>query len=166
MKDTDKTGGKTFGFILFMEEIKDYVTNRIKEAIQERTVFQEKMAKIFIDGKDAVPMRNSGHRESHNSSSLNGIFVAAGRTETAMTTERNEFKTGTFGTGIHCAAIRRITAMDHFFYIFDHGRTRMKKVNHFFIVICKDFLKNVHDTIMQHGGEKENPFPQDWGVGG
>ena len=166
MKDTDKTRGKTFGFILLMEEKKDNVTNRIEKAIQERAVFQEKVSKFIVDSEDAVPMRNISHRKGHDSGPLNGILIATGWTETAMTAERNEFMIGAFWTQIHSAAIRRISAMDHFIYIFDYGCTRMEKVNHFFIVIRKDFLKNVHDTIMQPGGKKENPFPQDWGSGG
>ena len=52
-------------------------------------------------------------------------------------------------TGIHSAAISRVTAVDHFVYVFNLYRTRMKSIKNFFIVITENILENVHRTIMK-----------------
>ena len=53
------------------------------------------------------------------------VFVAAGRAETALTSERNEFKFSAMGTAIHGTAMRRVTTMNHLVDIFYDGRTGM-----------------------------------------
>jgi len=53
------------------------------------------------------------------------VFVAAGRAKPALATERNEFKISAMRTGIHGAAVRRVTTMNHLVDIFNDGRTRM-----------------------------------------
>ena len=44
---------------------------------------------------------------------LDIVFVAARRAETALAAERNEFKISAMRTGIHGAAVRRVTTMNH-----------------------------------------------------
>ena len=52
----------------------------MKEAVQEGAVLKEKIAEIFIYGKNAVPVRNTDQFKRHTGSALHGIFVSAGRT--------------------------------------------------------------------------------------
>lgn len=59
--------------------------------------------------------------------------------------------------GVHGAPKRRVTTMDHFFYVFDDRVTRMLKINHFFKMVQKDFLQYIHKTIMKESSKKENP---------
>ena len=70
----------------------------------------------------------------HRSSSVNGVHVTAGRTKAGMTAERNKFEISAGRTGIHGTTKRRITTINHFFYIFDDRVTRVLKY--------KSFLQN------------------------
>jgi hypothetical protein len=74
-----------------------------------------------------------------------------------VATEGNKLQFTTSGTAIHCAAKSRVTTMNHLLDVFDDSVTRMKSVYHFFIVIGKDFLEDIHGTIMREMKEKENP---------
>lgn len=76
----------------------------------------------------------------HRSSSVNGIYVAAGRTKPRMTEERNIFETSAGRAGIHGTTKRRSAIINHFFYIFDDGVTRMLNMNHFLKMVFKNFL--------------------------
>lgn len=67
--------------------------------------------------------------KGHRSSSVDGIHVAAGRTKPGMTAERNIFEISAGRAGIHGATKRRIATINHFFYIFDDGVTRMLNIN-------------------------------------
>lgn len=78
--------------------------------------------------------------KGHRSSSVDGIHVAAGRTKPGMTAERNIFEISAGRAGIHGATKRRIATIDHFFYIFDDGVTRMLNINHFLKMVFKNFL--------------------------
>ena len=49
---------------------------------------------------------------------LDIVFVAARRAETALAAESNEFKISAMRTGIHGAAVRRVTTMNHLVDIF------------------------------------------------
>jgi len=87
-----------------------------------------------------MAVRDIDDLKGHRSSPVNGVHVAAGRTKAGMATKSNIFEVATGGAGIHGAAKGRIAAMDHFFYIFDDGVTRVLKINHFFKMVCKNFL--------------------------
>lgn len=67
-----------------------------------------KIAEIFIYGKNAVPVRNTDQFKRHTGSALHGIFVSAGRTETAVTAERDKFKVPAVRAVVHCTAKRGI----------------------------------------------------------
>ena len=56
--------------------------------------------------------------KGHTGSAFHGIFVAAGRAETAMTAERNKFKISAVRTAVHGTTERWITAMNHLIDIF------------------------------------------------
>lgn len=52
--------------------------------------------------------------KGHRSSPVNGVYVAAGRTEPGVTAEGDIFHVATVGTGIHGTAKGRIATMNHF----------------------------------------------------
>ena len=54
----------------------------------------------------------------HRGSPVNGIHVAAGRTEAGMTAEGDKFEISAGRAGIHGAAKRGVAAMDLFFLLF------------------------------------------------
>ena len=76
----------------------------------------------------------------HRGSPVNGIHVAAGRTEAGMTAEGDKFEISAGRAGIHGATERRIATMNHFFYIFDDRVTGMLDIKHFFKMVFKNFL--------------------------
>ena len=106
------------------------------------------MAKVFINSKDTVSVRDIDELESHVGGTFHGILIAAGRAETAVAAERDELKVAAFWTAVHSAAKRRVTTVNHLLDIIDHSVARMKSIYHFFIMICKDFLKDIHKIIM------------------
>ena len=133
----------------------------MKQAVKKRTVFQEEMAKIFIISKDTVTVRALDELESHGVGSVLAIFDAASWAELAFATERNKFKVTAFGTGIHCTAESRVTAVNHFCYVINDNLTWMQDVYHFFVMVIKNVLEYVHKIIMTQKKKKENPTPQD-----
>ena len=49
--------------------------------------------------------------------------------------------------------------MDHLFDIFHFGVSGMESIFYFFIMVCKNFLQDIHKAIMQEKTEKRNPYP-------
>ncbi len=117
------------------------------------------MAKVFINSKDTVSVRDIDELESHVGGTFHGILSAAGRAETAVAAERDELKVAAFWTAVHSAAKRRVTTVNHLLDIIDHSVARMKSIYHFFIMIGKDSLKDIHEISMKEMKEKENPNP-------
>ena len=68
----------------------------MEEAVKEITVFKKKVAEIFINGKDTVPVFYIDEFKGHVCSAFHGIFVTACRTEPAMAAERDEFQLSAF----------------------------------------------------------------------
>ena len=117
------------------------------------------MAKVLIYSKDTVSVRYIDELESHVGGTFHGILIAAGRAEAAVAAERDELKVAAFWTAVHSAAKRRVTTVNHLLDIIDHSVARMKSIYHFFIMIGKDSLKDIHEISMKEMKEKENPNP-------
>lgn len=110
MKNRDKTGNKGLGFIDLVEHTENNTANSGKEAVQKSPVFQEIEPEFFGNGKDTMPVGTVNEFRSHGSRAFNGIFVATGRAEAAVTAKRAKLKKAAAGTGIHGAAKGRIAA--------------------------------------------------------
>ena len=135
MKNANKSGSKTLGFIELAEHTKNDVTNRMKKTVEQRAILAKKDAKLFRDGKNTVTMNALNNFERHGSSTLDRIEVSTGRTETAFAAERNKFERTTRRTPVHSAAVSRISAMDHLFDAFKDNGASLKGVLDFFVVI-------------------------------
>ena len=98
------------------------------------------MSEFAGDGKNTVSMLDINDFKRHGSRPVNGVHVAAGRTEAGMTAERNKFENSTARTGIHGTTKGRIAAVNHFFYILDDRVTRVLEINHFFKMVSKNLL--------------------------
>ena len=98
------------------------------------------MPEVFINSKNAVPVLNRNKLKGHTGSAIHGIFVAAGRAETAMTAERNKFKFPAVRTAIHGTTERWITTMNHLIDIFHLSFSGMKNIFNFFIIVSKNLL--------------------------
>ena len=92
------------------------------------------------DGKNTMPVSAGDEFTGHMKRTKLIVFVAAGRTETALAAERNEFELTAMSTAVHGAAMRRVTTMNHLVDIFDDSRTRTEFINDMFIIIGKNGL--------------------------
>ena len=112
----------------------------MKETVKERAILQEKITEGRINGKNAMTVSDINELKGHRGSAIHGIFITAGRAETAVTTERNKLEISAVDTAIHGTTVRRVTTMNHLVDIFNDSRTRMEFVNDMFIIIGKDGL--------------------------
>ena len=87
-----------------------------------------------------MSVRNFEDLKRHRGSAVNGILITTGRTKTAFATKRDKFEAAAVSAAIHGATKRRITAIEHFIYVFNDGVTRMLKIKHFFIMFFKNLL--------------------------
>ena len=112
----------------------------MKEAVQEREVFKEKVPEIFVNSKNAMTVLDTDKFERHICGAFHNIFVPTGRTKAAVTAKRNKLEVTTVGTTVHGTAKRRITTVDHLIDIFHLSLSGMKSIFNFFIMVCKDSL--------------------------
>ena len=76
----------------------------MKETVQERTVLKEKVAEIFINGKNTMTVADIDELKRHTGGAFHSIFVSAGRAKAAVTTKSNKLEITTVGAGVHGAA--------------------------------------------------------------
>ena len=122
----------------------------MKETVKERAILQEKITEGRINGKNAMTVSDINELKGHRGSAFHGIFITAGRAETTVTTERNKLE---------------ISTVDHLIDIFHLSRSWMKSIFNFFIMICKDLLQDIHDSIMKEKDKKRNPPLKNEGQG-
>ena len=135
MKNHDKTGSEILAFIYSAEHKRDNAGNSVKQAVKERTIFKKEVAKILINSENTVSVVDVDKLKGHVGSALHRIFVTTSGAEATFTAEGDKFKLSAFGAAIHSTAKRGITAMDHFFYIFNDRVTGVKTIDHFFIMV-------------------------------
>lgn len=111
VEDHDISGSEIFGLIELEKHTGDDTGNRMEETVQERAVLEEKGTEIFINGKDAMTMVDIDELKKHRGGAFHGVFISAGRTETAATTERDKFQLAAVGTAVHGTAKGRIAAV-------------------------------------------------------
>lgn len=118
MQDHDEARRIVFRFVHFEKHTRDYTGNRMKKAVEQSTVFQEKVTEFFVNGKNTMAMLDINKLKRHGSSAVHGIFVTTGMAKTAVAAKGNKFKFSTMGTTVHGTAKRRIAAVDHLINIF------------------------------------------------
>ena len=79
MENHDKTGSEVHGLIQVEKHTGDDAVDCMKKAIKERAVMQEKVPELRVNRKDTMAMDDIDEFERHRSSTLHGIFIAAGR---------------------------------------------------------------------------------------
>ena len=60
----------------------------MKETVKERAILQEKITEGGINGKNAMTVSDINELKGHRGSAIHGIFITAGRAETAVTAEK------------------------------------------------------------------------------
>ena len=76
----------------------------MKEAVQVGMVLKEKVAEIFINGKNAMAVLDTDEFERHTCGALHSIFISAGRTKAAVTAKWNKLEVTAVRAGVHGAA--------------------------------------------------------------
>ena len=82
---------------------------------------KKKMTKFFGNGKNTMSVWTFNYLERHGSGSVNGIFIATGRTKTAFAPKRYKFVFTTGATAVHGTAKRRVATIEHTVYVFHDG---------------------------------------------
>ena len=90
MEDHEKTGSEVQGLIEVKKHTGDDAVDSMKKTIKERAVEQEKVPELRVNRKDTMAMDDIDEFERHRSSTLHGIFIAAGRAESAVAAKRNK----------------------------------------------------------------------------
>lgn len=118
MEYHDKAGSEIHGFVLFEEHMGDDAVYGMEKAVEQGAVMEEEATEVFVNGKDAVPVRNADYLERHAGSAFHSVLVAAGRAEAAVTAKGDKFELPAVRAAIHGAAERGITAVYHLFDVF------------------------------------------------
>jgi hypothetical protein len=114
------------------------------------------MSERIVDGEDAMSVLSSDKFRRHGKSAINGVFIAARWAKAAFASKRNKFEIATFFASPHYASVTGIATMEHFINVFNNRRTRMKRIKDFFVMVCKNFLKDIHMSIMSNKAKKNN----------
>jgi len=78
--------------------------------------------------------------KSHLSRAFLEVFDAAGGAETAFAAKRNELEVTAVRAGIHGAAKRRVTTMNHLGDVFHFNSSGIKGILHDFVIVFKNLL--------------------------
>ena len=125
MENHDKTGSEIHGHVLFEEHLGDHFVHSMKKTVKQCPVIKEKLPKVFVNSKNTMTVGDIDEFKGHGCSALHGVEISAGRAEAAVAAEGNKFEFSAVGTAIHGPAKGWVTAVDHFFNIFDDRVTGM-----------------------------------------
>lgn len=126
MQDHDKTRSEIHGLVLLGKHTGNNTAYGMEKAVKQGAVVQEKLPEALVNGKDAVPVCDIDQMKGHRGSALHGVFIAAGRAETAVAAKGDKFEFSTGRAAVHGAAEGRVTTMDHLADVFDDGRAGME----------------------------------------
>lgn len=140
MEDTDKARYKVLGHVELIEHMGHDTADGLEKAVEERTVFQEEMPELLINGKDAVAVVASQEFEGHGGGPLLAVLYATGRAETALAAKRDKLHLPALGAGIHGSAERRVAAVYHLFDVLHFDSPGMERILDDFIIIFKNLL--------------------------
>ena len=90
----------------------------MKETARQSPVIKEKLSQVFVNGKNTMAVMGIYQLKGHRGSAFHGIFIAAGRAEMAMASERDRFKFSAAGASIHCPTESRVATADYFNHVF------------------------------------------------
>ena len=90
MENHDKTGGEIHGLVLLIKHVGNNTVYSMEETIKQCPVIKEKLPEVFVDGENTMPVGDIDQFKGHGGSASHGIEIPTGRTETAMTAERDK----------------------------------------------------------------------------
>ena len=106
-----------------------------------------------------MPVSDIDEFKGHIGCPFHRVFIPAGGAKTAMAAKRNKFHLSAVRAAIHGSTEGWIATIDHLVHVFDYGSTWMEDINHFFVMVCKDFLKDIHMNIIEEMDGKKKPHP-------
>ena len=104
MKDHDETGSEVHRLILFKKHAGNNTVYGMEKTAKERAVFEKKVPKLFVNGKDTMAVGDVNELKGHRGSAIHSIFVPTGRTKAAVTAKRNKLEITAVRAGVHSAA--------------------------------------------------------------
>ena len=128
MEDHEETGSEVHGFVLLKKHMGDNAVYGMEKTVKEGAVIEEKVPELFVNGKDAMAVRNINELKGHRSRAFHGILVATGRAETAVATEGDEFQFAAVRAAEHRSAEGRVAAINHLIDIFHLGFPGMEGI--------------------------------------
>lgn len=84
ISNADEIRDKVFGFIEVMKHTKDNTADSLEKAVEERTILKKEMSKLFINGKNAMPMSTVYQLKCHGVRTFLAVFDTAGRTKMCL----------------------------------------------------------------------------------
>ena len=90
MENHDKTRGEIQGLVLLIKHMGDNTVYSMEETIKQSVVIKEKLPEFFVDGENTMSVCDINQFKGHGGSASHGIEIPTGRTETAMTAERDK----------------------------------------------------------------------------
>ena len=140
MENHDETGSVMFGFTEFEKHTGNDTVDCVKKTVEQRAILEEEISEVVVNRENTMPMSDGDEFKRHTGSAFHGVFIATGRTETAVAAERDKFKISTVSAGVHGTAERRVATVNHFIYVFYLRTSGMKSIFDFLIIIGKDSL--------------------------
>lgn len=110
VEDHDVAGSEIFGMVQIEKHACDHSGDGMKETVEEGTVLKEKVPEDFVNGKNAMAVLDIDEFESHTGGAFHRIFISAGRTEAAVTAERDKLQFTAVRAAVQSAAKGGIAA--------------------------------------------------------
>ena len=104
VEDHDISGSEVFGMVQIEKHAGYDTGDGMEETVQERTVLEKKVSKIFSNGKNTMAMLDTDEFKRHSGGAFHSIFISAGRTKAAVTAKWNKLEVTAVGAGVHGAA--------------------------------------------------------------
>ena len=140
MENHNKTGSAVFGFVKIEKHTGNNTVDCVKKTVEERAILEEEVSERMVNRKNTMAMSDVDEFKRHTGSAFHGVFIAAGRAETAVAAKRDKFKVTAVCAGIHGTAERRVATVDHLIDVFHLRTSGMKSIFNFLIIVRKDSL--------------------------
>ncbi len=112
----------------------------MEKAVQQGPVVKEELPEVPVNSKNEVPVGGIDKLKGHGSGTPHGIQVSAGRAETAVAAEGDEFQLPAAGAAVHGPARGGTATVHHLNDIFHLSFSGMEGIFNFLIMIPEDVL--------------------------
>jgi len=96
MEYTDKSGSEVLGFVQFVKHSQNYVTHRMKQTVEQVSVFAEKVTQFLRNSENAMSVPTVYEFTRHRGGTSSAIQISASGTKPTFTAERHCFRSPAF----------------------------------------------------------------------